>query len=98
MLFLMLKKMVNKLKGDYEEVVLLILSSSTKGKGCGRKLLEDFYNTRNKSLPLIIMSDKDCNYHFYEHLGYKKIDEIIEYYDFFGNKKSLEAFLYVKED
>jgi len=92
------KKMVTKLKGDYEEVVLLILSSSTKGKGCGRKLLEDFYNIRNKSLPLIIMSDKDCNYRFYEHLGYKKIDEIIEHYDFFGIKKTLEAFLYVKED
>ncbi len=84
-------------KKSNDEVTLLILNSSTKGKGCGRRLLEDFANERKEKLPIILTSDKDCNYHFYEHMGYKIIEQQVFDYEMFQQKKKMESFLFCHE-
>lgn len=77
-----------------QEVVLLILSSLTKGKGCGKLLLEEFDSKRDKSISVVLTSDTDCNYHFYEHFGYKIIDSKKYEYEYFNKKEILESYLF----
>lgn len=91
------KELIQRYKKPSDEVTLLILSSSTMGKGCGRRLLEDFANERKEKIPLILTSDKDCNYHFYEHMGYKIIEQQVFNYEMFQQKKKMESFLFCHE-
>ncbi len=88
------EELVQRYQKPYYEVTLLILGSSTKGKGCGRRLLENFSDEREENLSIILTSDKDCNYHFYEHMGYKIIDQHAFDYEMFQQKKKMESFLF----
>ncbi len=77
-----------------EEVVLLILSSKTKGKGFGRLLMETYLRQRQDALPTVLTSDPDCNYRFYERLGFRKVDAKEFGYTYFGKEETMTSFLF----
>lgn len=79
---------------DYQEVILLILDNDLQGKGCGKMLMNEFHSLRDRSRPVLLSSDEDCNYHFYEHLGYHLKGECRLPYEFSGKKEILHSYLF----
>lgn len=57
------------------ELVLIIVSADAKGKHVGSALMGDIsaYLRSCGCRGMYLSTDTDCNYGFYEHLGYKKI-------------------------
>lgn len=88
------EELLATVKERKQEVVLLILSSLTKGKGCGKLLIEEFDSKRDKSIPAVLTSDTDCNYHFYEHFGYRIISSKKYEYEYFNKNEILESYLF----
>ncbi len=86
--------LIQRYKKPCDEITLLILGSLAKGKGCGRRLMEHFLGERKENRPIVLTSDKDCNYHFYEHMGYKIINQDVFDYEMFQQKKKMESFLF----
>ena len=73
------------------EIVFLAVNPKLQGKGIGSLLLAEL-EKRAKGKRLILYTDDGCNYHFYEHKGFRKAgEEKIRYSDFF-----LRCFLYEK--
>ena len=73
------------------EIVFLTVNPKLPGKGIGSLLLAEL-EKRAKGKRLILYTDDGCNYHFYEHKGFRKAgEEKIRYSDFF-----LRCFLYEK--
>lgn len=89
--------LIGKDKEKLHEIVLLINDNKIRGKGLGKRLIDEFYQSEEKHTPIILCSDKDCNYHFYEHLGFKIIDNCDLPYSLFDDKKVLHSFLFIKE-
>lgn len=91
------KILTDNYKRKGQEIVLLINDSRVRGKGLGKKLIDDFNLSDESHMPIILCSDKDCNYQFYEHLGFRIIDHIDLPYSLSGDNKLFESFLFSKE-
>lgn len=88
------KTLKEKETEDYQEVILLILDTDLQGKGCGKLLMDEFHSARDNNRPVLLTSDEDCNYLFYEHLGYNRKRECTLPYEFVGKKEILHSYLF----
>ena len=91
------KALADNYKGKKQEIVLLINDNKVRGKGLGKRLIDEFCLTDESHTPTILCSDKDSNYHFYEHLGFRIIDNKDLPYSLFEDKKVFHSFLFIKE-
>ncbi len=69
---------VNRLaveKHREHEVHLFAVSPNAQGKGYGKALMEAFIGecVKNQVRRVTLDTDKECNFRFYEHFGYKRI-------------------------
>ena len=83
------------------EVSMLIIDEKYRGKGIGKKLLQDVFDAAKKDdmRNLQILSDESCNYGVYETLGCKKVYETtIKNMEFgkLGDILNEKAFIYEK--
>ena len=91
------KALADNYKGKKQKIVLLINDNKVRGKGLGKRLIDEFCLTDESHTPTILCSDKDSNYHFYEHLGFRIIDNKDLPYSLFDDKKVFHSFLFIKE-
>lgn len=56
------------------EVVLFFISDELRGQGCGRKLMERYYDfcRRNDICKIFLSTDLACNFGFYDHHGFER--------------------------
>lgn len=92
------KELENYFEG---EISILILDEKFRGRGIGKKLLNDIFelakadNMKN----LQILSDESCNYCIYEKLGCKKVYETVvenKEYGKLGSVTTEKAYIYEK--
>lgn len=91
----LLESVVNKHKDKDVEVQLFITDSSIQGLGFGKKLMTDFLNMakKNKAHSAFLLTDKGCNYGFYDYYGFTKIEEF--HSDLLDKKEeSVNGFIY----
>ena len=70
--------MPGDMKSNFEgEVSMIIIDSSLRGKGIGKKLLSDVFELAKKDnvKNLYIYTDDSCSYYIYEALGCKRVFE-----------------------
>ncbi len=91
-----------ELKGRFDgEISILLVNKEYRGKGYGKKLLEEIFDmARNDGIKsLQIITDEGCNYKFYDKLNCKKVFEKTvkneESYKI-GSAKTEQAFIYEK--
>lgn len=63
---------------DDAYVCLFFVRSSLRGQGWGRRLMDSFIQKAQgfHCRRIYLWTDKSCNYHFYEHTGFQRIQEI----------------------
>lgn len=85
-------KFDNKYDGD---IIIFIVDKKYQGNGYGSELLKMIFNLARKDnmKKLKIVTDDDCNYKYYERLGFKKIYEEPIYFDKAKTEKE-EQFIY----
>ena len=94
--------MPEELKNKYDgEVSMLILDSSLRGKGIGKKMLSEVFKLakRDNVKQLYIYTDDSCSYYIYESLGCNRVfDTIVENKEYgkLGNVLSEHAYVYEK--
>lgn len=94
--------MPEDLKEKYDgEVSMLILDSSLRGKGIGKKMLSNVFELAKKDniKNLYIYTDDSCNYYIYESLGCNRVYETIvenKEYGRLGNVLTEHAYIYEK--
>ncbi len=91
--------MLNELK-KYKrvdgEVRFLTCDPTLLGKGIGSKLLNEF-EKRNKNKNVVLFTDDECNYKFYEYKNYLRMDEKDITFKVYDKDLLLRCFLYYKE-
>lgn len=102
--FLFFKQYLKECKALYtksnfdNEIFLLMISPHSKGMGLGRILVGKYIIEcrKNKVKKIGLQTGADCDYHFYDHLGFKR--ESAMYTDMYikGNEKE-NFFIYTKE-
>lgn len=92
--FLSNETLMKEVNCDHDEIILLILDKDSQGKGFGKTLLEEFNSNREDVLPILLSTDDDCNYPFYEKCGYSIINECTLPYEFNGKKEILHSYLF----
>lgn len=62
---------------DFAQILLLIVAPESKGKGIGKKLVNqaETYFLEQKKNAYCLVTDTDCDWSFYEHLNMKRIAE-----------------------
>ena len=74
----------------------LVLSKEARGLGIGKKLwltlAEHFKSHKAKSI--YVYTDSDCNFKFYEHLGFNKAGALPITIDIYGKPYSPDIFMY----
>lgn len=94
--------MPDDLKNKYDgEISMLILDSSLRGKGIGKKMLSEVFElAKNDNMKnLYIYTDDSCSYYIYESLGCNKVfDTIVENKEYgkLGNVSREHAYVYEK--
>lgn len=94
--------MPESLKNEYDgELSMIIIDSSLRGKGIGKKMLSKLFELAKKDnmKNLYIYTDDSCSYYIYESLGCKKIyDTIVENKEYgkLGNVSNEHAYVYEK--
>lgn len=94
--------MPEELKSKYDgEVSMLILDSSLRGKGIGKKMLTEVFELAKKDNVgnLFIYTDDSCSYYIYESLECSKVyDTVVENkeYSKLGNISREHAYIYEK--
>lgn len=83
------------------EVSILILNKNCRGKGIGKKLLEEIFVLAKKDnmKNLQILTDESCNWQVYENLGCKRVYETTVENKEFGKLENTtieKAFIYEK--
>ena len=91
------KVLTDNYKGKKQKIVLLINDNKVRGMGLGKRMIDELFLFDENHTPIILCSDKDCNYHFYEHLGFRIIDNSVLPYSLFDDKKTFQSFLFIKE-
>lgn len=90
------------LKEKYDgEISMIILDSSLRGKGIGKKMLSNVFELAKKDniKNLYIYTDDSCNYYIYESLGCNRVYETIvknKEYGRLGNVLTEYAYIYEK--
>lgn len=93
----------NNMKNYFDgEVTMLILDKSCRGKGIGKKLLQEVFELAKKDnmKNLQILTDESCSYEIYEKLGCEKVYETTvenKEYGKLGNVLTEKAFIYEKK-
>ncbi len=87
---------------DYDgEITMLILNKEYRDKGIGKEMIHNIFDIakRDNMNNIIVLTDEDCNYYFYEVTGFKKVyDTIIKTKSYHDNSDIEEkAFIYKKE-
>ncbi|MGH4038090.1 MAG: GNAT family N-acetyltransferase [Sphaerochaeta sp.] len=86
-------------EADFEsEVYLLMVSPLAKGHGLGKSFIKQYLkDCREQGIKKIgLQTATDCDYHFYDHLGFKRESAIsTELYD--EGKEDENFFIYTKE-
>lgn len=80
------------------EVYLLSVSPKAKGLGIGKKLINNYMAEcrKNKIRKIGLQTGSDCNYHFYDHMGFKRESAI--YTDMYEDGHEDENFfIYTKQ-
>lgn len=69
------------------EISLFFVSDLARGKGIGKGLMGRFieYCRENDIQNIILMTDASCNFGFYDHCGFTRVNEV--YSEFFGESK-----------
>ena len=93
------QNMKNKFDG---EVSIIIIDSSLRGKGIGKKILSDLFELAKKDniKNLSIYTDDSCSYYIYEALGCKRVYETtVENKEpgILGCVSKEQAYIYCKE-
>lgn len=73
------QKMMAMQKGNFTgHIELLIVGDKTQGLGVGKRLVNDFisYALHGNHNKIYVQTDTQCNYRFYEHLGFERLDSI----------------------
>lgn len=73
------QKMMAMQKGNFTgHIELLIVGDNTQGLGVGKRLVNDFisYALHGNQNKIYVQTDTQCNYGFYEHLGFERLDSI----------------------
>lgn len=84
------------------EISILILDEKYRGKGIGKRLLNDIFKLAkiDNINSLKILSDESCNYGIYEKLGCKKVYETVvenKEYGKLGSVTTEKAYVYEKK-
>ena len=86
-------KKIRKIDG---EIKFLACDPKYIRKGIGSKLLSEF-EQRNKNKNVVLFTDSECNYKFYDYKKYIKIDEKDITFEVYNKELLLKCFLYFKE-
>lgn len=91
-------RMAAELEG---EVSILLVDAKYRGKGLGKKLLDDIFRLAKADgmRNLQILTDESCNFHFYEKMGCEKhYETVIENREYgrLGKTSTEKAFVFVK--
>ncbi|GMQ57452.1 hypothetical protein AN1V17_18470 [Vallitalea sediminicola] len=72
------KKIMKDANRYDNEITLFFVDENTRGNGLGKKLMNRYINyCKNRSIKnIILMTDAGCNYGFYEHYGFKRINAV----------------------
>ncbi|QUH29737.1 GNAT family N-acetyltransferase [Vallitalea guaymasensis] len=72
------EKIMKDVKKYDNEITLFFVDENTRGNGLGKKLMNRYINyCKNQGIRnIILMTDAGCNYGFYEHYGFKRINAI----------------------
>lgn len=78
------------------EVNLFAVAPNTQGKGYGRKLMSAFmeFCQSNDADRIILETDMECNYKFYEHLGFERKGTFFSPFQLEYSQKSGDCFIY----
>ncbi len=81
-----------------KEVHLLAVSPLAKGKGLGKKLINEYINKcrKNNIKKIGLQTGADCNYRFYNHLGFDRESSIFSTMYIKGDERT-NFFIYTKE-
>ena len=99
---------LSKLRGAYEQLIcgredgydgtldFLVLSEDARGMGIGKKLWHELtkYFKAHKVQTIYVYTDTDCNFGFYEHLGFARIGEKMVAFEEYGESYTENIFLY----
>lgn len=78
------------------EILFLAANPTVPGRGIGSLLLREFEKGK-KGKTVFLYTDNGCTYHFYEHRGFKRMDERDVSIVTREEKRLLRCFLYAKE-
>lgn len=78
------------------EILFLAANPTVPGRGIGTLLLREFEKDK-KGKTVFLYTDNGCTYHFYEHRGFKRMDERDILIETREEKRLLRCFLYEKE-
>lgn len=88
-------------KGEFDGVLTLFaLNLESRGKGVGKKLLDGLMNYLNKKNTenIYLYTDTTCNYGFYEHMGFLRLEEAPIRMMKNGKPMHMDVFLYGYSD
>lgn len=83
--------------GEFDGVLTLFaVNSECRGKGIGKKLLSDMetYWKEHQTKSIYLYTDTTCNYGFYEHQGFIRLEEDTLLLTSDGKPFEMEVFLY----
>ncbi len=93
------QQMLKEAKLPYkEELVLFITHKDYQGQGIGKALIEAFENRLRQASKsaYYLFSDTSCNYGFYDHNGYERIQNKTIQQGKKTDEKTLDMFMYTK--
>ncbi|AEB75145.1 GNAT family N-acetyltransferase [Clostridium botulinum] len=72
------KQLLKEYSGKFDgEVVLFVVGKECRGKGIGKRLMNNFLDfcKRKEQRKIYLFTDTQCNYGFYDNNGFKRIGE-----------------------
>lgn len=91
------RKFTQRHKGEFDGVLTLFaVNSECRGKGIGKKLLFDVeaYWKEHQTKSIYLYTDTTCNYGFYEHQGFVRLEEENLVLKSDGKPFEMDVFLY----
>lgn len=81
------------------EIVLFIVNSKCRGLGIGKELINNYldYCNKQKVKSLYVMTDTNCNYGFYDHMGFTKEGSQKVTFDLYSGAMEFDVFIYTMD-